>query len=92
MCDFDSDAEFVNNIAQDLLGVLEKDRFFARLDELFCPVGTLEQSVRCGHSFDHTIGILRDLGMDSDDVDDVLAVLKSRGACCDCEVLSLLSG
>ena len=25
--------------------------------------------------------------MGSDDVDDILAVLTSRGACCDCEVL-----
>jgi len=87
MCDFDSDVEFMNNIAPNVLGVLEKDRFFAHLDELFCPVDPLKESVRCGHSFDHSISILNDFGMDSDDVDDVLAVLKSRGACCDCEIL-----
>jgi hypothetical protein len=88
MSDVESDAEFVNDIAPDVLGALEKDHFFERLDELFCPpVDTSKQSVRCGHSFDHSVAILNALGMDADDVDDVLAVLKSKGGCCDCEVL-----
>jgi hypothetical protein len=87
VCDLESDAEFVNDIAPDVLGVLEKDHFFERLDELFCPVDPSKQSVMCGHSFDHSVSILQDLGMDSDDVDDVLAVLRSKGGCCDCEVL-----
>jgi hypothetical protein len=87
MCNPDSDVEFVNDIAPDVLGVLEKERFFERLDELFCPADPSIQSVKCGHSFGHSVSILRNLGMDSDDVGDVLAVLRSRGVCCDCEVL-----
>lgn len=31
--------------------------------------------------------ILKSLGFDDSDVTDVLSVLKSLGACCDCEVL-----
>jgi hypothetical protein len=87
MCDADSDFEFVNDIAADVLLVLEKDGVFERLDNLFCPLDSSKESVLCGHSFEHSIGILRSIGMDSDEIDDVLAVLKSRGGCCDCEVL-----
>jgi hypothetical protein len=47
----------------------------------------LVERAKCGHSFDRSIGILHDLGMDSGDVEDVLAVLRSSGGCCDCEVL-----
>jgi hypothetical protein len=87
MLDQESDAEFVNDIAPDVLGVLEKDHFFERLDDLFCPVDRSGRSVSCGHSFDHSVTILQALGMDPDDVDDVLAALKSKGGCFDCEVL-----
>jgi hypothetical protein len=87
MCDLEPDAEFVDDIAPDVVGVLEKGHFFERLDELVCPVDPSNQDARCGHSFDHSVSILQDLGMDSEDVNDVLAVLKSKGGCCDCEVL-----
>jgi len=44
--------------------------------------------VPCGaRSFEISTKILRDSGMDCDDIADVLAVLHWRGACCDCEVL-----
>jgi hypothetical protein len=87
MCDADSDVEFVNNIAPNVIAVLEKEHFFERLDDQFCPADPSGEPTRCGHSFEISVGILRELGMDSDDVEDVLAVLSSRGACCDCEVL-----
>jgi hypothetical protein len=87
MCDEESEEEFVNRIAPDVLGVLEKRHFFEFLDELFCPTDPTRLPVKCAHSFDQTKTILRNLDMDSDDIDDVLAVLHSRGACCDCEVL-----
>jgi hypothetical protein len=85
--DSDSQAEFIDAISSNVLGVLEKERFFSRLDDLFSPIDPLIERAKCGHSFDRSIDVLRDLGMDSDDVEDVLAVLRSRGGCCDCEVL-----
>ena len=87
MWDLDADAEFLNDIAPNVLSTLEKGHFFERLDDRFCPADPSADRVKCGHSFAHSENILRDLGMSSDDMDDVLAVLKSRGGCCDCEVL-----
>lgn len=87
MCDPDFDVDFVSDIAPDVLGVLAADCFFERLDDLFCPLDPTIARVRCGHSFKQTIDLLHEFGMSSDDIDDVLAVLKSRGGCCDCEVL-----
>lgn len=81
------DDEFVSSIAEDVFVVLRAERLFERLDDLFCPVEPNAVRARCGHSFALSTGILRELGMDSDEVDDVLAVLRSKGACCDCEVL-----
>ncbi|MGA3133753.1 MAG: DUF2695 domain-containing protein [Terracidiphilus sp.] len=88
--DLTSDEEFLKNIASNVLGVLEKRSFFTRLDDLFCPVDPSIDRAKCGHSFDKSVSILRDLDMnldDVDDVEDVLGVLRFRGACCDCEVL-----
>jgi hypothetical protein len=88
MCDKHSDdPSYIDDIAPDVLAAIKKDRFLERLDDLFCPVDPSNQRVTCGHSFEHSVNILRSLGMDSDDVADVLEVLKSRGGCCDCEVL-----
>jgi hypothetical protein len=87
MRDPEVDAEFVNDIAPSVLGVLETNGFFKRLDDLFSPIEPSHDGVLCVHSFEWSEGILRDLGMDSDDIADVLSVLQLRGACCDCEIL-----
>lgn len=87
MCDQDPEFEFVNKIAPAVLSVLEKERFFERLDDLLCPADSSAERVTCEHSFNISVSILRNLAMDSDDIEDVLAVLHSKGACCDCEVL-----
>jgi hypothetical protein len=89
MCDSEpDDSDYVDDIAPDILSVLEKLHFFERLDDYFCPREDTERMVPCGaHSFEISTTILRDLKMDSDDIEDVLAVLQARGACCDCEVL-----
>ncbi len=89
MCEGQSDdPEYVDDVAPDVLGVLDRLNFFARLDDWFCPLEDPERQVPCGaRSFEISTKILRDLGMDSEDIADTLAVLHSRGACCDCEVL-----
>ena len=88
MCDPEQDdAEFVNDIAPDVIGVLEAERFFEKLDDLFCTLDPSIPSIKCRHDFENSLRILRELGMDSDGIDDVIAVLHSTGGCCDCEVL-----
>ena len=79
--------EYVRDIAEDVLGVLRAERFFERLDDLFCPEESDQVRARCGYSFANSTGILREVGMDADDIDDVLAVLRLKGGGCDCEVL-----
>jgi hypothetical protein len=81
------DAEFAESIAEEVIAVLEGHRFFALLDDLYCPTDPTMSERKCGHSYATSIEILKTLGMDSEEIADVLAVLKSRGGCCDCEIL-----
>ena len=84
MCDNDLfDDELVYDIAPDVLAVLEQERFFERL----CPSDPSQQREKCLGSYEIAIGILHDVGIDSEHIQDVIAVLHSKGACCDCEVL-----
>jgi len=79
--------EFVSGISPDVLGLLRADRFFELLDDRFSPTDSSQEPVKCGHSFDVTRVILAGLAMDEEDINDVIDVLHSQGACCDCEVL-----
>jgi hypothetical protein len=81
------DSEFFESIKEDVLGVLRKNRFFELLDDRFSPVDSSTSPFKCGHSFSISSEILCALGMDSEEIIDVLGVLHSQGACCDCEVL-----
>ncbi len=89
MSDDDRPDTFVDDIAFDVIGVLEKLHFLEKLDDHFCPVDDPEKRVEChAGSFNLSEKILRNLGMDRTDLDDVFAVLHSKGACCDGEILS----
>jgi hypothetical protein len=81
------DAEFISEVAEDVLGVLKKSHFFRRLEDRFCAPQSSGIPLQCSHSFVLSIQVLRELGMDAQDIGDVLAVLRFRGASCDCEVL-----
>ena len=88
MSDGDSLDTFIDDIAPDVIGVLEKLQFFEKLDDHFCPLEDPEKRVDChAGSFELSTRVLRDLGMDAEDIDDALVVLHSKGACCDCEIL-----
>jgi hypothetical protein len=79
--------EFVDDIAPDVLGVLRQIRFFELLDDSFCPTDLTQNASQCAHSFEVSGSILAGLGMSADDIQDVLDVLSSQGASCDCEIL-----
>ena len=81
------DEELVNSIAPNVLAVLGRDKFFERLDDLFCPNDDSRKRERCQHSFEISTSVLRDIGFDSEEIRDVIEVLHANGACCDCEVL-----
>jgi Protein of unknown function (DUF2695) len=79
---------YMDDIAPDVMRVLEKNHFFEKLDNRPCPIEDSENPVDChAGSFEISGQILCDLGMKAEDVEDVVAVLHSKGACCDCEVL-----
>lgn len=79
--------EFVKEIAPDVLEVLKALHLFELLDDRFCPADNAQDALKCGHSFDVTKGILASLRMDAKGIEEVVDVLRSEGACCDCEVL-----
>ncbi|MFZ0303574.1 MAG: DUF2695 domain-containing protein [Terracidiphilus sp.] len=81
------DSECAESIASEVIPVLERQGFFALLDNLFSPIDPAAVARKCEHSYVSSIEVLKTLGMDSEEISDVLAVLKARGGCCDCEIL-----
>ncbi len=81
------DEELIESIAPDVLRSLNDIRFFEKLDDRLCPTAHGVQSDKCRHDFAISRSILTAEHFSDQDVADVLDVLHSRGACCDCEVL-----
>src|ERR1700735_3715965 len=81
------DSELAASIAANVLGVLRQDHFFELLDDRFSPTDPKQLPVRCAHRYGNTLEILKSLGMDDEETEDVLAVMRLSGGCCDCEIL-----
>jgi hypothetical protein len=82
-----NDPEFIGPVGSDVMGALQRSRFFERLDDRLCPANPTQPAIACGHSFANTIRILRDLAIDLNELQDVIGYLRVKGARCDCEVL-----
>src|SRR3954454_983091 len=82
----DLEDDFIESITPDVLGCLSQERFFEKLDDLFCPSDATVPAVRCGGHFDRSRSILRS-DFDSQEISEIVSVLESLGGCCDCEVL-----
>lgn len=85
--EFDRDREFIASIAPDVNGALTASGFFEVLDDVFSPKDNSRASVVCDGSYRIAKEILLARGFAESDFADVFAVLKERGACCDCEIL-----
>jgi len=85
------DPEIIGPIGSDVMGALERSRFFERLDDRLCPADPAQPRTVCGHSFATTIRILRDLAIDLNELQDVIGYFRANGAHCDCEVLDKLA-
>lgn len=85
------DAEFANCIAPHVLEVLRGIHFFDLSDNRLSRAGSFQAPAKCAHSFARTCEILRTLGRDSAEIEDVLTVFSARGACRDCEVLYIVA-
>ena len=63
--------------------------YFEKLDNLLCPEdsSTLAQNCDGTYNLSKSILLASDSELDRDALDDIFAVLKSKGGYCDCEVL-----
>jgi hypothetical protein len=81
------EGEFVASIGPDVISTLAARGFFAELDDRLCPVDGSDAREHCGGDHEISTSILRSRGFDDIDIAEVLAVLRSQGGFCDCEIL-----
>ena len=81
------DDELINAISSDVMTCLQRSNFFNRLDDLLSPEVPSVRPRQCTGDFNLCESVLKASGFDASDISHILAVLRSRGACCDCEVL-----
>lgn len=79
--------EYVASITSDVLRVLTADGFFEALDDALCPVDDSKPAVPCRHNYENSERLLKELGFETEDLEDIFDVLRSRGGFCDCEIL-----
>jgi hypothetical protein len=78
--------DFYESIANDVLAVLVRKRYFEFLDARLCPPDG-SRAEKCAHDHALSIALLIELGFNDADREDILGVLQSKGGCCDCEIL-----
>jgi hypothetical protein len=83
----DSDDELISSIAPDVMTCIGRSSYFEKLDELLCPQDNSTVPEKCDGSFRLSETILLASGFERDALDDIIAVLQSKGGFCDCEVL-----
>lgn len=82
-----TDDEFISSIASNVMQCLAESSYFEKLDDLLCPKDISGKSENCDGTYRLSESILQTSGFERDDLSDIFAVLQSKGACCDCEVL-----
>jgi hypothetical protein len=83
----DSDDELIASITPDVMKCLEGTVFFEKLDDLLSPQDHSIPPRDCDGAYKISEMILLSSGFKHADLDDIFAVLHSKGGCCDCEVL-----
>ena len=79
--------DLITSITPDVMKCLDRSRFFSTLDDLLCPnEASLARKV-CGEDYKLSESVLRTAGFDSEEMADIFDVLRSKGGCCDCEIL-----
>ncbi|HYM05742.1 MAG TPA: DUF2695 domain-containing protein [Terriglobales bacterium] len=81
------DEDFVAAVATDIMKCLVGARFFEKLDDRLCPAEKSTAREHCSGNYTISDGILRSQGFDDTDINEIFAVLRTKGACCDCEIL-----
>jgi len=83
----DSDDELVSSIAPDVMKCLSRSGYFEKLDDLLSPKEASSPSQACDGTYKISESVLLASGFEEAELGDIFAVLRSKGGCCDCEVL-----
>jgi hypothetical protein len=83
----ESDDDLISSIAPDVMKCLGRCNFFEKLDGLLSAEDKLIPAQDCDGTYKLSESILNAAGFDRPALDDIFAVLQSKGGCCDCEVL-----
>jgi Protein of unknown function (DUF2695) len=83
--------ELIDSIAGDVMRVLADRGFFEKLDDRLCPVAELGTAESCEGKYEISDALLRSLGFDEQELEEIFQVLESRGGFCDCEILYSVS-
>jgi len=81
------DDELIASIALDVMKCLVRSNFFEKLDDLLCPKDGSPHREGCRGDFKLAESVLLALEFKRTDLDDIYGVLRSKGGCCDCEIL-----
>jgi hypothetical protein len=81
------DNELVDSIAPYVMKKLTRVGFFEKLDDKLCPPENASSSEECQGKYEISEPILRSLGFDDQELDDIFQVLRAKGGFCDCEIL-----
>ena len=82
-----SDDDLISSIAPDVMKCLGRCDYFEKLDGLLSPEDNSIPAQGCVGTYKHSESILVATGFERAELDDIFAVLKSKGGFCDCEVL-----
>lgn len=85
--DAESDDDLIASIAPDVIRCLHRAGFFAKLDDVLCPTDDKKSPLACDGTYKISVPILLACDFDQADVAEIFCVLKSKGGCCDCEIL-----
>jgi len=77
---------YISDITPDVMGVLNRQFFFERLEKEIFPTGIVDSST-CRHDYIVTTKLLSQLGHDADAIEDVIDVMRANGGFCDCEIV-----
>jgi hypothetical protein len=83
----DPDNELIASISPDVMKCLVRSGFFEKLDDLLCPRDHSHQREGCRGDYKLSESVLLASEFERTDLDDIFGVLRSKGGCCDCEIL-----
>jgi len=83
----DSDDELISSIAPDVMKCLGRCGFLEKLDGLLSPEDKSIPAQGCDGTYKLSESILIAARFERAELDDIFAVLRSKGGFCDCEVL-----